>query len=406
VRDAGRVHLRRTVRLRLTALYGALFCACGAALLAITYLLVRHFSTHVQQLVHHGPRSSTRSSGAPGASLPPLPSLAQLQVRAQAALVNQHDSDLHQLVVWSLVAFAVMAVVSIVLGWLMAGRLLRPLRTMAATTQRISHDNLHERLALQGPRDELKALGDTIDDLLARLEAAFEAQRRFVANAAHELRTPLARMRTALDVAVGQPRQVSSQVTVLDHKLREGLDRAEQLVDGFLALGRAEHGELLDRAPVALDKEIAAILAERAPALAAKRIVVDHDLDAVTVCGSPTLLARMFENVIDNAIHHNVPGGWMRIELDDQSDRARLTVDSGGRPLDPNRVAELGQPFRRLGAERTGSGRGAGLGLSIVAAIVDAHVGTLKLEALREGGLRVAIEFPSDCSTERTGATP
>jgi hypothetical protein len=404
MRDAGCVRLRRTVRLRLTVLYGGLFCSCGAGLLAITYLLVRHFSAHVQQLAHHGPVSSRRSGGGPSARLPPLPSLARLQARAQAALVNQHNSDLHQLLVWSLVALAVMTAASIAVGWLVAGRVLAPLRTMTATTRRISQDNLHQRLELPGPRDELRELGDTIDGLLTRLEAAFVSQRRFVANAAHELRTPLARIRTALDVAVGKPGSVSPQVVALDRKVRQGLDRADQLVDGFLELGQAEHGELPDRAAVALDQMIAAVLAEREPELAAKRITIDQRLNATTVSGSPTLLSRMVDNVIDNGVRHNITDGWLRIELRDQPDRARLTVESGGPTLDPCQVRELAQPFRRLGAERTGSDRGAGLGLSIVAAIVAAHTGTLKLDAREQGGLRVAIDIPHHGSINRIGA--
>jgi HAMP domain-containing protein len=179
MRDAVCVHLRRTVRLRLTVLYGGLFFACGAGLVGIAYLLVRHFSGHVQQLTRHGPIGSRRSAVGPSVRLPPLPSLARLQVRAQAALISQHSHDLHELLVWSLVALAVMTAVAIAVGWLVAGRVLAPLRTMTSTTRRISQDNLHQRLALSGPRDELRELGDTIDGLLTRLEAAFASQRRF-----------------------------------------------------------------------------------------------------------------------------------------------------------------------------------------------------------------------------------
>jgi signal transduction histidine kinase len=179
---------RHTVRLRLTLLYGGLFIACGAALLAITYLLVRHttvVSTHT-----YGPVRQARSGGGQALPLPRLPSPQQLQAQAQQDLTRQHASDLHQLLVWSGVALAVMGFGSIGLGWLVAGRVLRPLRTMTAATRRISQHNLDERLALGGPRDELTELADTIDGLLGRLESAIEAQRRFVANASHELRTP------------------------------------------------------------------------------------------------------------------------------------------------------------------------------------------------------------------------
>ena len=223
---------RRTVRLHLTLLYSSLFLASGVGLLAMTYVLV------AQRI--SGPFSLNISGGAPPSGTPSRAStspVAQL-LRAQAA------ADLDQFLVQSGIALAIMAVVAIVLGWVVAGRVLRPLQTMTATTRQISEENLHERLALQGPPDELKDLGDTIDGLLARLEAAFDAQRRFVANATHELRTPLTMMRTSLDVAVGKPGPVPPEVNVLAGKLREGLDQADRLVESFLALARAQQGAL------------------------------------------------------------------------------------------------------------------------------------------------------------------
>jgi signal transduction histidine kinase len=389
-----RARLRRTVRLRLTLLYGGMFCACGAVLLAITYLLVRYFSGHVLQVSHSGPLDSLRSASGSSRPLPALPSLAQLQSEAQRDLVTQHNSDLRQLLIWSLVALAATGAGSLAIGWLVADRVLAPLRTMTAATKRISQDNLHERLALPGPADELRELGDTIDALLARLEAAFDAQRRFVANASHELRTPLARIRTALDVAIGKPAPVPPQVMALDRKIREGLDRADRLMEGLLVLGRAEHGELCDRAAVAVPAIIDAALAELAADIAAKRITVERDLVPLSVPGNLTLIGRMVENVIDNGIRHNQPGGWVRVTLAERGDRAELTVESSGEMLDPGQVQNLAQPFRRLRADRTGSARGAGLGLSIVAAIATAHNGKLALHAREHGGLRLLIELP------------
>ena len=400
---AARERMQRTVRLRLTLLYGTLFLLCGAGLLAITYVLVQHFSGHVS-LARYGPVTYGRPAGGPAGQLPRLPPLAQLQARAQHDLLRQHTSDLHQMLMWSLVALALMGLVSIALGWLVAGRMLRPLRAMTAATRRISQDNLHERLALAGPNDELKELGDTIDGLLARLEAAFEAQRRFVANASHELRTPLARIRTALDVAVGKPAPMPPQLTALDLKIREGLDRADRLLESFLALSSAQHSRLSDRSVTSLTQIVSATLSEHQPEIAAKRIEVEHDLSDITLRGSPTLLSRMVENVIDNAVRHNSPEGWMRVELDDLDDRARLTVQSSGPPLEAGQVRELAQPFRRLGVPRTGSENGAGLGLSIVAAITDAHAGTLELRARPEGGLRVVIELPRTAGGMHAGS--
>lgn len=384
----------RTVRLRLTLLYGGMFCVGGTVLLASTYLLVRYFSGHVLQVAHVGPLDSARSGAHRGTSLPALPSLAQLQGETQHELISQHDRDLRQLLIWSLVALAVTGAGSLAIAWLAADRVLAPLRTMTAATRRISQDNLHERLALPGPDDELRELADTIDGLLARLEAAFGAQRRFVANASHELRTPLTRIRTALDVAVGKPAPVPPPVLALDQKIREGLDRADRLMEGLLVLGRAEHGELGHQAPTDLSEIITAALAEQGQDIAAKRITVEFDVVPVAVNGNPTLIGRMVENVIDNGVRHNQPDGLLRVTAAELGALARLTVESSGEMIDPAQVADLAQPFRRLPADRTGSARGAGLGLSIVAAIAGAHGGALALHARENGGLRVVIDLP------------
>ena len=401
-----RARPRRTVRLRLTLLYGVMFCVCGAALLAITYLLVRYFSGHVLELSRSGPVDSARSAAQPGRPLPALPSLAQLQGEAQRALASQHNRDLRELLVWSLVALAVTSALALVIGWLVADRVLAPLRTMTAATRRISQDSLHQRLALTGPDDELRELADTIDGLLARLETAFDAQRRFVANASHELRTPLARIRTALDVAVGKPGPLPPPVLALDRKIRDGLDRADRLMEGLLLLGRAEHGELGGQVPVDLAEIIGEALADQRPSLAADRIAVECDAAAAVVTGNPTLIGRMVENVIDNGVRHNQPDGRLLVTLAERGDVVRLTVDSDGPPLDQAQVDELAQPFRRLRAERTGSARGAGLGLSIVAAIAAAHGGALTLRARTQGGLRVIIDLPAAGSAGPPSAGP
>jgi signal transduction histidine kinase len=435
-----RLHLpRRTVRLRLTVLYGALFLVSGAALLAITYVLVLR-STATPVLFFHngtvrggvapgvGPQVAERIEGPPGAivraspaggtgaasaagggsttggPLPALPPAQALQLTVQAT--RQHAAELHQLLMQSGIALAIMAVVSIALGWLISGRVLAPLRTMTVATRRISEDNLHERLALGGPDDELKDLADTIDGLLERLQAAFDAQRRFVANASHELRTPLAMMRTSLDVAVAKPGPAPPRLGVLEDKLREGLDRADRLLESFLMLARAQHGALSDRATVSLEAVLATAIEAHRPALAARGIELRRALGEARVAGSETLLARMVENVIENAVRHNEPGGWMRVETATDGAVARVVVESGGPVLGERAVAQLAQPFRRLGADRTGSDDGVGLGLSIVAAIAAAHGGALVLRALPAGGLRVQIELPRAARAAAAGALP
>jgi signal transduction histidine kinase len=306
----------------------------------------------------------------------------------------------------SLIALLVMAAVSVLLGNAVAGRVLRPLRTITATTRRITAENLHERLAVPGPADEVKNLADTIDGLLERLEASFAAQRRFVANASHELRTPLATMRASVDVALAKPEPAPPQTVALANRLRTGLDRADRLLEGLLVLARAQHGELADRAPVSLGDLVSQAMTARAADIKAKNLTAeDGGLQrAAWTQGSPTLLSRMADNVIDNAIVHNQDGGWIRVATTADGTAARLIVETGGRALDPAHVARLGQPFQRLAADRTGSGTSSGLGLSIVAAIADAHGGHLDLHARPEGGLRVTISLPPAAAAEGGGA--
>lgn len=378
---------RRTVRLRLTALYGTLFLASGAGLLAITNILARSWPWPAL-VVSPGTGESGRIQHAP--SLPP-------QVLARAAA--QHAAALNQLLAESAIALGVMVVVSVALGWLMAGRALRPLREMTAAARAISAEDLSRRLAVPGPDDELKDLGDTIDGLLHRLETAFGAQRRFAANASHELRTPLAMMRTSLDVAAAKPAPVPAELTVLAGKLREGLDQADRLVENLLLLARAQHGARDDQETIPLDPLIADAIAARAGLIASMSLDVRHAAAGPLVTGNPVLLAQMTGNLIDNAVRHNHPGGWLRAQVTRDGPTVRLLVENSGPLLDADKVNTLTQPFRRLGTDRTGSATGTGLGLSIAEAIAAAHGGVLHLHARPEGGLCAVIDLPATTST-------
>jgi hypothetical protein len=397
---------RRTVRMRLALAYGALFLLCGAALLAISYFFVARYpfaaavhvtspsnvtSHGVSKTVHLIPSSNGTSS--PGPKSPP-PGFGVSSGSVREALNAQHSADLHTLLVWFAVALGVMAATSVVLGWLMAGRVLRPLRRITSTARHISEENLHQRLALAGPSDEITDLAATIDGLLARLEGAFDAQRAFVANASHELRTPLAMMRTSLDVAAAKSPPASNDASVLSAKVREGLDQAERLVESFLVLARAERGVMEDLTTVSLPQITADVLDARADGAGAANVTVHRSLDDVKVAGSQTLLSRLAVNLVDNAIRYNEPGGWVRVTTSAEGRSARLIVENTGPVLDPEDVGQLGRPFRRGGAERTGSDGGVGLGLSIVAAIAAAHHGTVEVEARSQGGVRVAVELP------------
>jgi signal transduction histidine kinase len=408
---------RRTVRLRLTALYGGLFLASGAGLLAITYALVAGLPVRAQFQIAGTSKGSVRlvplrgqvlaplpvpvrqfivHSGGGGTSvpLPPFPRPGNLTFLGfQATLPT--PGELHRFVVESAVALAFMAIVSIGLGWLVAGRVLRPLRAMTITARQISEESLDERLAVRGPADELRDLGDTIDGLLARLEKAFEAQRRFVANASHELRTPLAMMRTSLDVALGKPSPVPAEVTVLAGKLEEGLDQADKLLEGLLLLARAQQGGVGEITEASLRRLVAEALdADRAEIMRRGLVVVDATVEG-DVTGNETLLARLVANVVDNAVRHNFPGGRVQISNDFHGGRARLVVESEGPVIPEEQAQHLGEPFYRLGAERVANNDGTGLGLSIVRAIAIGHGGSLQLQARPGGGLRVIIELPA-----------
>ncbi|MGN6169414.1 MAG: sensor histidine kinase [Solirubrobacteraceae bacterium] len=383
---------RPTVRWRLTLLYSLMFVICGAALLAITYNLFANFAY-----------SPPKPEIGPGGQ-PPNPA----SVRIATAMSVQRSIGLHRLQLYSWIALAIMAIVSVVLGWVVAGRVLAPLRTITTAADRISETNLHERLAMRGPRDELRLLADTIDRLLERLEVAFEAQRRFVANASHELRTPLAMMRTSLDVAIAKPGGAPGQTRELNADLRVDLDHADSLLESFLTLARAQNAEhgLGDSTPVALEPLITAALTARTDQIATKELSLETQLVAVEVPGSATLLGRMVANVIENAVRHNQRGGSIEITLAPVGEKqARVIIDSSGPLLDQHAVAQLAQPFKRLSQDRTGSQNGHGLGLSIVAAVTAAHDGSLELYARTEGGLRVQITLQGATVPQLAGAT-
>lgn len=368
----------RTIRLRLALAYWILFIISGAAMLILTV-----------GLWHGSTRETVRATNTanPGATPPNPPG---------SIGIFQHNSDAHQLLIAAGIALAVMAVPAIVLGWLVAGRYLRPLRTITGTARDISATNLHRRLNLPGPADELKELGDTFDDLLTRLERSFQSERRFVANASHELRTPLATMRASLDVAMAKPGPLPPQTITLAERLRRELDHIDRLLEDFLTLAQTQQGSQGDQTIVSLQALAPAAIERRSSAISLMGLNIDMDDNGPTgwIRGSETLLSQMVDNVIDNAVKHNQPGGWVHVSTTVEDPIARLVVENGGPLLDPNDVSELARPFRRLGTERTGSDKGSGLGLSIVEAIAEAHGGTLQLQARKDGGLRVTLTLP------------
>jgi signal transduction histidine kinase len=360
-------------------LYSGLFVAAGAVLLALTYALVADRGDQIAVSRPDVP------SGDLGAGAPAV----EGYVREQLAV--QRSDQLHQLFVESGVALGVMALASLALGWLVAGRVLAPLRTMTATARRISADDLHRRLAVAGPDDELKDLADTFDDLLARLEGAFEAQRRFVANASHELRTPLTLQQAIVDVALADPDADAAALRSACLRVRAAGQEQERLIEALLTLARSQRG-VREREYV----DLAALVRELLPD-GGSGPRVSAELMPAPLLGDPQLIGRLVSNLAENAVRHNLPegeGGWVTVWTGVVEGRASLRVANSGPVVPGDQIGALFEPFRRLGAERVRSREGAGLGLSIVAAIAAAHGGVVEARARVEGGLWVEVVFP------------
>jgi signal transduction histidine kinase len=379
-----------TVRLRLTLLYGALFLISGALLLAITYLLFRS-ATGINLIVPSG------VANAPNELLtdPEVErEVRQMAAKAFANSEQRRTDDLHQLLVQSGIALAIMTVISIALGWLVAGRVLRPLRAMATTTRQISERNLHERLALPGPRDELKDLADTFDGLLARLETAFGAQQRFVANAAHELRTPMTLWRALLEERLTDPDATIDSFRATSRRLLALGEEQERLLESLLTLASSERG-LDRREPFDLAAVVATVLRDPPPKTEPHGVRIDSEIEAAPTTGNAALAEQLVRNLIDNAVRYNVAGGRVRVRTGSGAGGAFLSVANDGASIPAAEVERLFEPFQRLGSDRTAPSDGRhGLGLSIVRAIATAHHATLLAEARPEGGLAVEVRFP------------
>jgi signal transduction histidine kinase len=385
--------MRPTLRWRLTAIYGLLFFAAGGLLLTVNYALVRRSLPEDQVLYVPDPasiiarRQAVIGGGAPD-QFPPAGSVRVL-INGQAAAPEAIEdlpgrvraAALGELLRQSMIGLVAVGVGSLGLGWWLSGRALRPLHRITDTARRLTDATLHERIDLDGPDDELKELADTFDAMLGRLDTAFASQRRFVANASHELRTPLAIMRTQLEVA-STPEELAAAAEVV----RQTIDRSERLVDGLLVLARADGR--LNVEPT----DLADVLRSGVTAIDPQRVEVDAR--PVAVEGDPALLFHLARNLLDNARRYNVPGGWVRARSHVDGAHAVLEVTNPGPVVAPDAVDGLFEPFRRLAADRTGGEVSAGLGLSIVRAVAEAHGGTVVAQARPGGGLRVEVRLP------------
>lgn len=389
--------LPRRVRVRLTLLYGVLFVASGVVLLAITNLLVARSPANLVLVKNRGgePVLEPGADGRLYLGYPEANSSVQLnditqQLREQA--IRQHEIEMDHLLVQSGIALAIMAVIAIGLGWLVAGRVLRPLRTMTGTIQRISARNMHERLAVVGPADELKDLADTVDGLLGRLETALDSHKRFVANAAHELRTPLTLEHALLEESLIDRDATRESFRSNFERLLEISKQQARLLESLLTLSSSERG-LDHREPLDL-AVIAEEVVEASRAETGRRgLRVQTTIEPAETSGDSALVQRLVANLVDNATGYNAPGGHVEVTTRTDAGRALVTVANSGPQVPPEQVERLFEPFQRLG--RTAGDGHHGLGLSIVRAIAVAHDAVISAHARPDGGLAVEVSFPA-----------
>ncbi|MEV4411822.1 HAMP domain-containing sensor histidine kinase [Catellatospora sp. NPDC049609] len=429
---------RLTIRVRLTLLYTALFIAFGATIIAVTYGLVASLpagnptptAKEMQQLrafavcmrshdidmsdpsedgnlaiggrlqnvsraeleadpVYLAAREACRDEQPNLAPCPMEDELQRTECKhaAERGATYQRDTTLAHLLRYSLITLAAAGLLAALAGWIVAGRVLRPVHQITAAAQAASEHNLTARVALNGPRDELRELADTFDSMLSRLQAAFDSQRRFVANAGHELRTPLTVMRTTLDVVLAKPAATSEELRAMGRDVRVAVDHADRLINSLLTLARSERG-LTDHAPVDLATVAEDVL--DVTDTAGRRL--HTSLEPTMTSGDPVLLERLIANLVDNATRYNVPDGDIWITTATVDDEASLVVANTGPVIPDHAVPALFEPFQRL-QERVG-GHGYGLGLAIVASITAAHHGTVRAQARKEGGLIVTVTMP------------
>jgi len=436
---------RRTARLRLTVLYGAAFLVCGGAVLAVvTSLFYAHATT---DLASSQPKSSTSavihgkvpvadvhqagrydivkvpvevpvadvqqagrydilSAAVPVASARqlqgPVPSPAQrAKLRADAQF--QINYDFRQILIISAIALAAIAVAAASIGWIIAGRVLRPLSTITGAARRIAASSLHERLALHGPDDELKELGDTLDGLFARLQASFDAQRRFAANASHELRTPLTRERALLQVTLADPAATTGTWRAVSRELLASNAEQERLIEALLTLAGSEAGSG-QREPLDLAAITSEALVVPRPEISRLGLHVYADIQPASLDGDPLLTQQLVTNLIDNAVRHNIPGGDVQVSTGTTGGHAVLSVTNSGLVIPPAEVDRLFEPFQRFGPRPARRNGGHGLGLSIVRAIATAHGAVITARPRPGGGLAIDIAFPVAAATDRPPA--
>ena len=373
---------RSTLRVRMALLYGGLVMLVGVSLLFTSLVLTEK---SISLLPFFKSKDLYQKVGN---VYQPYP--------LQSAAHSAQQTAANYLLSTGLIYFAIIVVIGTSGGYLLAKQALRPIAKVTRTAQQLSTETLDQRINLGGPDDELRELADTFDEMLARLDAAFDSQRLFVANASHELRTPLAVIRTELDVTLSDPQAQAGELRRMGQIALQATERAERLVGSLLVLARLQAGtraELEVQEPVDLMTLVPSVLSAVESDAKEQQVTLESELAPAHTIGDPRLLERLIGNLVENGVRHNVVGGWLRISTGETGDRAWLHVANGGVVIPPGDVDPLFEPFRRGGRVRTAT-KGAGLGLSIVRLIVEAHHGKLQATAPPFGGLALRIELP------------
>jgi signal transduction histidine kinase len=378
---------RRSVRWRLAAVYGALSILSAAVVVTGIYSWEAS-ATSVQPATPAPPAPSGQQSPLAQAQA----RIGQLEYQVTALSDRAHSINSHGLPAAVAVVLGLTAIASLILGWLLAGRILRPLRKITTAARSISEDDLGRRLAIPGPANELTDLADTIDALLARLQAAFDAERQFVANASHELRTPLTLERALLEVALADPAATAATLRSTCEEVLVTGQEQERLIEALLTLARSQRG-LDHRDPFDLAEITTRVLNARSPRAQALALDVTAELGSAPATGDPSLAERLIANLTDNALSYNVPGGQVEVSTGTRNGHAFLLMANTGPPVRAGQIQRLLQPFQRLNPDRADEPGRSGLGLSIVAAIAKAHDAVLSVHPGNHGGLSVEVTF-------------
>jgi signal transduction histidine kinase len=399
--------IRLSARSRLTLLYTSLVALGGAVLVLITYLLVAqtlHSTTtstvppEVQQQIADCLQAAQGRAGSPANIADKCSTLYSNGVQAGASA--QRSTTLTNLLTYSLISLAGVTLLAAVAGWIVAGRILRPVHRLTAAARAASEHDLSQRIALQGPRDELRELADTFDAMLDRLDRAFASQRQFIANASHELRTPLTVMRTAIDVVLAKPEPTREELVSMAAEVRQAVDHAERLIEVLLVLARN------DRVRALTDPlDLAAVAEDALEGRAAAGITTTTARGEAPVAGDGVLLERLVANLLDNAERYNVAGGAVEISTTVRDGTSVLRVVNTGPVVPADMVERLFLPFTRLDDRLRHDG--FGLGLTLVSSIAALHGGTVNAIAVPTGGLDVSVRLPrrdNAFTTDRQGA--